>query len=134
MKKTILLCPSLGILSGCAKVAHVNELLTLKSLSDNQTQQQQYVKSENKKFEKLLEVVKKGRLAEDFPNQQAFLKAFGEPIFTKDVQKDGQALQKWLYRYTSKLKDSPKVYLYFSSSGRLVHYEYMEPPENKKEN
>ena len=45
-------------LTGCAKIAHLPQLLTLKAIGDNKELQKQYVKRENQNFEKLLEAVK----------------------------------------------------------------------------
>lgn len=114
-------------LSGCAKLAHLQELLTLKGLSDNQAAQQKYVEKQDKRFEQLLEAVKANRMNE-FSDQKAFLKAFGEPIFKKSTDTSGQ---KWLYRYTAKLFGSEKVYLYFDQSGKLLNYEHVKPNSNK---
>ena len=121
----------LGIvfLSGCAKLTHLDELLRLKSLSDNQTQQRKYVKEQNKKFEALLDAVKNNRIPE-YPDKKSFLKAFGEPIFTKKVRRDDKTLEQWLYRNAQKLSGSERVYVYFSETGDFIDFKHIAP-ENK---
>ena len=120
---------ALTINGGCAKVAHMQELLTLKALSDNQTQQAKYIEGQDKKFEKLLETLKTGQL-QKYPNQKAILKTFGEPIFKKTMT---DSSQEWLYRYAAKLFDSEKVYLYFDADGHLKHWKHIPPETTKKQ-
>ena len=110
---------------GCATVSHLQELLTMQSLSDNQTHQEKFVQKENERFEKLLDAVKSNRLSE-YPDQESFLQAFGEPIFSKERKREGKKVEEWLYRYAARLFDSDKVYLYFDESERLIDFEYVQ--------
>ena len=126
MKKNFIVFFGLIFLAGCAKLAHLQELLTLKSLSDNQTTQHQYIQEQNKKFEALLDVIKNNRMS-DYPDKKSFLRAFGEPIFSKTIKKDGKPLEKWLYRYAQKLSGHEKVYLYFDSSRKLLYWDHVQP-------
>jgi hypothetical protein len=118
-------------MGGCAKIAHLNELLVMKALSDNQTIQERYIVEQDKKFEKLLEVVKDNRLQE-FPDQKSFLKNFGEPLFSKVIKKEGKDLEEWMYRYSARLFHSEKVYLYFDPSGKLVSFKHVKADLNKE--
>jgi len=120
----------LGSLQGCAKVAHLQELLTLKAASDNGEEQKQFVVAQDKRFESLLEKVKNNQLGE-YTNRKSIYRAFGEPIFVKEIQRDGQLQEQWLYRYATKFFDSPKVYLYFDPAGKLIDWQYVEPPDKK---
>ncbi|MFH1359514.1 MAG: hypothetical protein ABIJ41_00560 [Candidatus Omnitrophota bacterium] len=113
-------------LSGCAKVSHLQELLTLKTYSDNQGLQDQYVQEQDEKFAKLLGAIKEKRI-QDYPSKKSFLKNFGDPIFTKVVNKNNQNVEQWLYRYAQKYFNSPKVYAYFDSSGQLIDWSLEEP-------
>ena len=122
---------ALIFLCGCAKLAHLEELLTLKSLSDNQVEQAKYIEAQDKKFKALLEAVENNRL-DQYPNQRSFLKAFGQPIFTKKVKKENQQLEQWLYRYGAKFEGSEKVYLYFDDSGNLVSWKHIKPDTKDK--
>lgn len=127
MKRFSVLMVILLFSCGCAKLSHLQELLTLKSFSDNQDAQKRYVEKQDKKFDQLLAVVKAGRLNE-FSDKKSFLKEFGEPIFTKKLD-DGS--EEWLYRYTAKLFGSEKVYLYFNNSGKLIDSKHVMPDSNK---
>ncbi|OGX33756.1 MAG: hypothetical protein A2787_07835 [Omnitrophica WOR_2 bacterium RIFCSPHIGHO2_01_FULL_48_9] len=115
----------LFICSGCAKLAHLDQLLVLKSIGDNKAVQAQHVKKQDQDFEKLLKAMQEDKLLQ-YPDQQSIRRAFGEPLFIKDIEKDEEKQVKWLYRYSAKPFGSDKVYLYFSSAGRLLNAEHIE--------
>jgi len=117
-------------LNGCAKLAHMQELLTLKAMSDNGDEQRRFVAAQDARFETLLEKVKNNQLGE-YPNRKSVFRAFGEPIFTKQVQRNDQTQEQWLYRYATKFFDSPKVYLYFNPKGKVIDWQYVATPEKK---
>ena len=132
MNKILFILGSVIFLSGCSKVSHLQELLTMKSLSDNQALQEKYIEKQDEKFKELIEAIKNNRL-EEYPNKESFLKIFGEPIFSKEVKRQEQDLDEWLYRYSAKLFGSEKVYVYFDKPGKLISWRYLEEPK-KKEN
>jgi hypothetical protein len=116
---------------GCAKLAHLQELLTLQDLSNNQARQEEYVKKHDEKFKDLLEAVETGSLSQ-YTHQKSFLRTFGEPILSKEIVKDGQVVERWLYRYSTKPFDSDKVYIYFDQGGRLVTWEVIQAVKERK--
>ena len=116
--------------SGCAPLTHLDQLLTLEGIGANKALQKQHVKKQDQDFEKLLKVVQENKLSEH-PNQDSIRRAFGDPIFVKDVEKDGRKQTKWLYRYSVKPFGSEKLYLYFDADGRLINSEYMKKPPAK---
>ena len=113
--------------AGCAKVAHLQELLTLKALSDNQTQQAQYIEAQDKQFVKLLEAVKADQL-KSYSHQKSVLKAFGEPISRRKMSDNSET---WVYRYSAKLFNSEKVCIYFNHDGQLTRFEHILPKPAK---
>lgn len=115
------------IFPGCAKLAHLDQLLTLKTIGDNKALQKQYVDKQNQNFEKLLKVVQENKIQE-YPSQESIRRAFGDPLFIKDIERDDQRQIKWLYRYSAEPFGSEKVYLYFTADGRLIDSEYIEKP------
>ncbi len=119
------------IFSGCAKLAHLEQLLTLKAVSDNRDYQAQYVEEQNKKFEALLAAVKNNSLLENYPHKKMIVKNFGEPVFSREVEHKGQSLELWLYRYATQYFGSEKVYLYFDETGKLLDFGHFIPPENQ---
>ncbi len=127
MKRFSMLVVILLFSCGCAKLSHLQELLTLKGLSDNQDDLNRYVEKQDKKFDQLLAVVKAWRLNE-FSDKKSFLKEFGDPVLTKKLD---NGTEQWLYRYTAKLFGSEKVYLYFDNSGKFVDYKHVTPDSNK---
>ncbi len=130
MRKLFLFLGVLLAFTGCAKLAHLDQLLTLKAVGDNKALQKQYVDKQNQNFEKLLKVIEQDKLQE-YSTQESVRRAFGDPIFVKEIQKDGRQQTKWLYRYPVRPFGSEKVYLYFDADGRLIHSEYIEKPPAK---
>ena len=123
MKKILPVFFVLFFFTGCAKLEHLQELLTLKDLSDDRDQQDIYVRNHDESFERLLKAVNNNSL-DQFPDKKSFLKTFGKPLLTEQAVLNGQSLEKWLYRYATRSFGSPKVYLYFDQSGKLKHWQY----------
>jgi len=121
------------ILSGCTKLQYMDELLTLKSVADDQTAMAKMVDAQNKKFEALLEAVRNDRIRK-YDTEKSVRRAFGEPILIRQREHNQQQLSEWLYRYATKFFNSDKVYLYFDESKRLVDWKYIEgkQPEVKE--
>ena len=124
MQNFIFIILSFMMLSGCAKLAHLQELLTLKDVADNHAFQKKYVHQQNDNFKKLLEAVQNNSLTNG-SDTISITKTFGDPILTKEIERDGQNLQRWLYRRADKLYNAEKVYLYFDSTGKLVNWEHI---------
>ena len=113
------------LLSGCAKLAHMQELLVLKRYSENKDVQARYVDEQDQKFKELLNVVQNGEI-EEYATQKKIQRFFGDPVFVKKITKDEKDLELWLYRYAVRYFDSPKVYLYFDE-GKLYDWERYAP-------
>ena len=73
----------------------------------------------------MLEEVKAGTL-ERHSNKKRIQRAFGDPVYARNVVKDDQELESWLYRYATEYFDVDKIYLYFDLDGNLVTSEYRE--------
>ena len=112
------------LLSGCAKLAHMNELLTLKAVSDQQAALDSYVEKQDGKFKLLLAAVE-DRSIEKYKRKDAIVRKFGEPVFCENVEHKGEKAEFCLYRYTKKYFNSDKVYFYFDASGKLVDWEHI---------
>ena len=110
-------------LSGCAKLQHMDQLLTLKGVADEQKRQQSYIEKQDKKFEQLRESVQTDKIKK-FSNQKQILSKFGQPSYGRSVEKNGQTLELWVYRYMVQYFSSDKVNLYFDSDGKLVESAY----------
>lgn len=119
----ITICLILVPLSGCSKIAHLDQLLRLKGYSDNKDQQEDFVKSQNQNFEKLLTAVRQNDVAR-YQDKRGVLKAFGTPVFSRYLVINGRSYEVWLYRYTTQFFGSEKVYLYFDLKGKLHSYDY----------
>jgi len=118
------------VLSGCAKVQHLDQLLTLKGLADEQAMLGRYVEEQDQKFERMIEEVKAGTL-DQYLNKRKILRVFGDPIYIKHVSKNDQELESWLYRYSTEFFDSEKIYLYFDSDDNLVESQYKGKNDGK---
>jgi len=118
------------VLSGCAKVQHLDQLLTLKSLADEQVVMGRYVEEQNQKFELMIEEVEAGTL-DQYLNKKKILRTFGDPIHVKHVNKNNQKLESWLYRYSTQFFNSEKIYLYFDPDDNLIESEYIRKRDGK---
>lgn len=115
----------LMVLSGCAKIKHLDQLLTLKSLADEQTRMGEYVKEQDQKFDLMLEEMKAGTL-DQYLTKRKIVRTFGDPIYARNVHKDDVELEVLLYRYAAEFFGTEKIYLYFDSDENLVKSEYVE--------
>ena len=113
----------LSFSAGCAKLQHLDQLLTLKAVSDEQTQMGKEIERQDARFDNLVAAVQEGSISK-YKDQKSVTGQFGPPIFTETVQEDGRPLEVWVYRYAARFFDSPKVYLYWDQAGQLVRWEY----------
>lgn len=124
MRKIIMIVLGCAAISGCAKVSHMDQLLTLKGMADEQAGLNRYVEEQNANFDRLLAEVKAGTL-EQYGNKREIRRIFGEPIFARSDAESEQKTETWLYRYATQYFGADKVYLYFDSDGVLVRTEYI---------
>jgi hypothetical protein len=111
-------------LTGCAKLANINELLTLKAVADEQKRHDEYVADYDARFKSLIEAHKNGTVSE-YRNKRGITKRYGKPIFVEETVMDGQTVEKWVYRQAVKYFDSDYVHIYFDQEGRFVKSEYL---------
>ena len=102
--------------------------MTLKDLSEEGDSQDRYAEGQDHKFGLLVEAVKSKTL-KLYSHKNKIIKTFGEPVFVEEVTRDGQGVEKWLYRYTKEFFYSEKVYLYFDHEGKLINWEYIPARE-----
>jgi hypothetical protein len=107
---------------GCA-LRHTSEIERLGDYGRNSNEQKRYVEAQNKKFEELVDAIRKGQISA-YTSEEDFVKKFGPPIFEKNVFERDDYAVRWLYRYSQKMFGSEKVYLYFDSAGNLVAWEH----------
>jgi uncharacterized membrane protein YhiD involved in acid resistance len=120
-------------LVGCAKLAHLQELLALKSYSEEGSRNQQFVAAHNAKFDALVKAIESQDIKK-YSTQKSIKKAFGQPIFVGQKQVGDQEQELWMYRYATKYFNTSKVYLYFDSAHKLVTWEYIPASTPAKEN
>ena len=113
---------------GCAKLEHLDQLLTLKDFSKEQDRLDRYVKAQTEKFKFLLQVVKDHKLSQ-YKNKRSVLKAFGDPVLSQEIKKNDEMLTEFLYRYPKQYLDSDKVYLYFDKKGKFIDWKYVKGNE-----
>jgi len=121
VKRTFLLFVGVLFLSGCSSSGRMQRLMTLKNLAKEQKQIGSYVEEQDQKFEKLLARIQEGEL-DEYVDRKGIKRAFGDPVYVKPVQRNGQAQEQWLYRYATQFFGSEKVYLYFDESGKLMDW------------
>lgn len=114
------------LLSGCAKIAHLEQLLTIKAVSDNRDQQALFVEAQNQNFEKLLATVKSNQ-ADPLVTIKVFTRDYGQPVFRRPAACGEQTCEEWLYRRATEYFNGEKVYVFFDLSGHLHHWDYFVP-------
>ena len=129
-KQNFFWVPLIFIVSGCAQLSHLDQLLTLKASSDNRALQHKFVKSQDKNFTDLLAAIKDNTIRQ-FTDKKQFLKKFGAPVVAHPSVREGKPVEVWLYRYAVRFFDSEKVYLYFDDQGKLLSLEHLRP-ENQE--
>ena len=114
------------VLPGCAKLAHLDQLLTIQSYSDNNAEKERFVKEADQHFEALVHEVKAGRLSRTM-RQEAIRNTYGPPVYEQLTVGGGPVRTLWMYRPQFDYTGAEKVYLYFDEQGTLLKWEY-EPP------
>ena len=113
------------VFTGCVQVQmlpYLDQALTLQSFSAQKDGQHQYVRDVDARFDKLLAAVQSGQI-KAYNTKEDIVKAFGEPVLTKDIVIDGLPSTYCLYRHAIGPKAKQKVYLYFNAQGHLTHWE-----------
>lgn len=118
------------LLGGCAKVSHMDQLLTLKGVADEQSRIGKFVEEQDRKFDQMVAEAKAGTL-DQYMNKRKFVRAFGEPVVVTMVKEDDRELETWLYRHATEYFHADKIYLYFDDDGNLVRSEFREANDGK---
>jgi len=128
MKILSLLIIIIFMFTGCAKLKHLPQLLTLKSLGEGQADMDDYVKEQDAKFALMLEDIKKNEIKEH-SHQNAIVRHYGEPVFKREITDQDDIKEEWLYRRAVEYFKTDKVYMYFDDKGRLIKWDYIPKPE-----
>lgn len=115
------------LISGCSTIAHMDELLTLKSVADNQRDIDIYLKKQEKGFKRLLGDIKNNRLRKG-ESKKYLIDAYYEPILTKKADDLKDVREILLYRHPTEAFKSDRVYLYIDTKGKLAYWE-VKPAE-----
>lgn len=124
LRKIFLMCAGIAVLTGCSKVSHIDQLLTLKGLADEQVEMNKYVAEQDQKFEQMLKEYKAGTLG-TYLSKGKIVRTFGEPIYKKNIFDGNQSFERWLYRYETRFFGSEKIYMYFDADENVVKTEYV---------
>lgn len=128
--KFLITLSSILILSGCATVKHLDQLLTLQNLSKNGDLKEACIQEHNDKLKALIDAIHTDAI-KDYDSTKV-LAEFGEPTFVKKQPAGGEWVERWVYRDAGKLTSAEKVYLYFDSTLKLVRSEHipvLQPPK-----
>ena len=117
-------------LSSCTAIKHLDELLTLKELGDEQSKMDAFVDQKNLNFEKVLQDARSKSL-DAYQNQKQFLEEYGQPVLSRNIELEGQNVQQWIYRYETEFFNSDKIYVYFDKNKNLVRWELKEATHGK---
>ena len=125
MRKIIIMFLGCVLASGCSKVSHLDQLLTLKDLAEEQEAANQYIEKQDRNFDLMLKEAKAGTL-DQYSNKREIRQAFGDPVFARDFVEGDEVGEFWLYRYVTQYFGAEKIYLYFDNDGNLFKSEYKE--------
>jgi len=121
-----------SVLSGCAKIRHLPQLLTLKGLMEEQVGLDAYIEFRNQKFKEMVDLYIKNRL-KDYPDKQSIVNDFGEPIAVNQYSYNDQEFEEWLYRPPVTFFKTDMIYLYFDEENNLSEIDYQEYIEEDDE-
>lgn len=108
--------------SGCATISHLDELLTLKSMDNSQTDMKRSIARQEEGFALLREDVDADNLKVGTSKRRIIVK-YGEPIISSTLN-EASGEEILLYRRPTRYFDSDKIYLYFDASKKLMRIEY----------
>lgn len=110
-------------------MAHMDELLTLKSVSDNQRDIDIYLKKQEKGFTKLLADIRSNKLRKG-ESKNYLISTYFEPVLTKKAGDLKDIREVLLYRHPTEYFKSDRIYLYINNKGRLAYWE-LKPAEEE---
>ncbi len=113
--------------TGCAKLAHLQQLLTLKAYSEDKDRQEEFVRQHNERFGRLMEAVRDQTITR-YETRQQILRDFGPPVFKRKEGAGGQGREQWLYREATAYFEGDRVYFYFDNQGNMTDWEYVNLP------
>ena len=128
MKKCLAVIGAAMLISGCTQmkqIQHLDELLTLKDYSDEKDGQEKFVNESVKNFQLLAQMTDDGTI-EQYKTGKEIIKAFGRPLASKNIVREGKIFYQWLYRHPILSKAKSRVYLYLTPENRLVHWEHLQ--------
>jgi hypothetical protein len=106
----------------------MSQLLTLKRYSESQDKISKEVEAQNKMFDELQAAVESGQFT--CQSAREVKRRFGDPVFKRKVDYQGQTAQQWLYRYAKDF-DGSKIYMYFDDHGALINLERAQTQEHE---
>ena len=110
----------------------MDELLTLKGLSEERNANDKDIVVYDKKMDQLFEAYQKGEL-KAYTSKRKLKLAYGQPIFARWVERNGNTTEEWLYRYMTRYTDSDKLYFYFDKKGGLIETVFEKKSEKVNE-
>ena len=124
MKRFLYVVLVIILFAGCSKLAHLSQLLTLKSYSEEQADLDKYVDTQYKNFDLMIKAFKSKEIYK-LKNKDAFLEKFGDPIFSRVDIVNGKQEDILLYRKPKAFFNSDKMYIYFDKNGNLLNIQYV---------
>ncbi|HOY10234.1 MAG TPA: hypothetical protein PLB05_09210 [Candidatus Omnitrophota bacterium] len=111
------------ILPGCAKLAHLEQLLTLQAYSNNNEDKEMFIEKADKRFEALVHDLTSGRFTRTM-RQKEIRKIYGAPIYEQALAGEPGGRTLWMYRRQADYAGKEKIYLYFDARGSLLKWEH----------
>ena len=131
MQKFLLLFLIVWAGSGCAKVAHMQKLLTIQAYSQAQDRQEEFVQDHNGCFARLMKVVRADEV-DGYQTREQIEREFGPPVFKRRAMIDETEAEEWLYREATAYFEGDRVYFYFNQQGQIIGWEHVSLPAKKQ--
>lgn len=101
---------------------HLDELLTLKSVSDSQRDIDIYLQKQEKGFSRLMNDINNNQLSKG-KSRRSIIQDYSEPILVKKTNGENSIREILLYRKPTECFNSDRVYLYIDNKGKLAYWE-----------
>ena len=112
------LCLSAFFLASCAEVKYLDEALRLKEYSDEGDARDAMIARRQAQFQDLVKRIISGDQLKDFATKRDLITRLGDQVLVEPGKEAGQ--ERWLYRDPVKYFNTPKVYFFVDTQGRVL--------------
>ena len=120
MIRLFLLFFAMLVTISCAEIQHLDEALRLKEFSDDGDARDAMIARRQAKFQELVGRIARGDQLKDLSTKKDLVARLGEPVLIGPGNDTGE--ERWLYRDPVKYSETPKVYFFVDTRGRVLRW------------